>query len=159
MHLAATGAPWVSRVRPGKPRHTLGTFCISKAHLGRFFLFQGAPWHIKAHLGTSRCALGFQGAPWKANEYFGRILHYQGAPWAIFLFPRCTLAPFCVSKVHLGRILYFQGAPWHIKAHLGTSRRTFAHQGAPDEVGNVKVDLGKLVWTPSAPEGEKLNHW
>jgi len=66
----------------------LGEFLFPRRTLAH----QGAPWHIKAHLGTSRCALCFQGAPWEAKAYFGRILHFQGAPWAIFLFPRRTLA-------------------------------------------------------------------
>ena len=158
------GAPWLVKVRLGRfffpkahlgsSRRTLGDFFFPRrtlAHQGApwaIFVFQGAPWLVKVHLGTSRCTLTHLGT---SRCTLGAKAH-PGKP-------RRTLAPFCVSKVHLGRILYFQGAPWHIKAHLGTARRTLAHQGAPGEDGNAKVDLGKVAPTSGAPGGEKLNHW
>ena len=64
----------------------------------------------------------------------GCALGSQGTPWAHFLFPRRTLGDFFFPKAHLGtsrRTLAHQGAPWHIKARLGTSRFALAHQGAP----------------------------
>ena len=136
------GAPWAIF---SFPRRTLAYQGAPWA----IFVFQGAPWLVKVHLGTSRCTLAHLGTSRRCT--LGAKAH-PGKP-------RRTLAPFCVSKVHLGRILYFQGAPWHIKAHLGTARRTLAHQGAPGEDGNAKVDLGKVAPTSGAPGGEKLNHW
>ena len=102
------GAEDCARGSSRTSRRTLGDVFISKAHL---------PWYIKAHLGTSRRTLAHQGAPWVSKVRSGK--------------PMRTLAAFCIFKARLGRIFYFQGAPWHIKAHLGTSRCTLAHQGAP----------------------------
>ena len=50
-----TGPPCPARAGSGTQCASRGAFCISKAHL---------PWHIKAHLGTSRRILAHQGAPW-----------------------------------------------------------------------------------------------
>ena len=117
VRLEFPGCALGAKAHPGKPRRTLAPFCVSKVHLGRILYFQGAPWHIKAHLGTSRRTLAHQGAPWVSRVRPGKSMR--------------TLGAFCINKAHLGRIFYFQGAPWLVKAHLGSSRRTLAHQGAP----------------------------
>jgi len=134
--LAHLGVPWHIKVRLGFPGCTLGSRGApwkAKAHLVPILYFQAAPW---AHFLFPRCTLARQGAPWHVKvhldaprhikvrlEFPGCALGAKAHPGM----PRRTLAPFCVSKVHLGRILYFQGAPWHFKAHLGTSRRNLAH--------------------------------
>jgi hypothetical protein len=147
-------------VRPGKPRHTLGTFCISKAHLGRFFLFQGAPWHIKAHIGTSRRTLAHQGAPWVSRVRPGKSMRTLGA----FLLPRCTLGDFFSSKAHLGSsrrtlgnfcfprcTLARQGAPWHVKVHLDAPWHIKVHLGSQGAPWKAKAHLGPILCFQGAP--------
>ena len=120
---AHQGAPWVSKAHPGKPRRTLGTFFISKAHLGRVLYFhQGASWHIKAHLGTSRRALAHQGSPWHTKVRLG--------------FPGCTLGDHWQTKARLGKArVPFQGAP---QATFSRSRRT---RGCKTGPGCIPDDL------------------
>ena len=69
-----------------------------------------------------RCVFEIRDAPLKVRFHVPRrTLESQGAPWPHFVFPRCTLGAFCISKVHLGtlrRTLAHEGAPLHIKAHL-----------------------------------------
>jgi hypothetical protein len=150
--LESQGAPWANYIFL---RRILGELYFSKVHLGRILYFhQGASWHIKAHLvasrrtsrgafhiskvhlGTSRCTLAHQGAPWHIKVHLGTprcALGFQGAPWAITGKPRRALGRHvCHSRAHPRRLSAAQGAPGAVKLVQGASRTI-------------------LLWTPSAP--------
>jgi len=97
----------------------LGDFFFSKAHLGTSrctLAHQGAPWHIKVRLGCPGCALESQCVLWAhfalTRRTLGEFFYFQGAPW----------------------LVKRQGAPWLVKVHLGTSRCALSFQGAPWKV-------------------------
>ena len=142
------------------------------------FMCQGAPSCAKVHLHVPRCTFVCQGAPSCAKVRFGRrlknkmrprcvfeirdvplkvrfhvprrTLESQGAPWPHFVFPRCTLGAFCISKVHLGTLR-------RTLALLGTLRRTLALQGAPLHIKAHLMRLEMSRWTLGNSSGPHLH--